>query len=396
MTSEKIRTAADRLKKIQALGLTNPFDVVVDDLLSPTEGIIRGRKTLLFGTHNYLGLSMSKQNIEGAISAVRKYGTGTTGSRIANGTFCLHAELEEKIEAFMRRRNAIVFSTGYQANLGSIAGLVGRGDQLFIDADSHASIYDGAKLSGAEVIRFRHNSPRDLAKRIERVSPTIGMRLIVIESVYSMTGNITPLRDFVNVKKQTGLSLLVDEAHSFGLMGSNGRGLAEMEGLEGDIDFITGTFSKSVGTVGGFCVSNHSDIEFLRYCSRPYMFTASLPPDVIGATIAGLQQISERPDLREKLMENARSLRCGLSRAGFRVGISDSPIISVDCGDEATGIRMWEALLEHGLYVNLSLPPATPNHNALLRCSVMAPHTDRQIECAITVFRKVGAEVGII
>jgi len=394
--SQKLNLTNNRLNYFKSNNFTNPFDIEVEELYSPTEGMIRGKKTLLLGTHNYLGLSMSKLNIDAAIEAVTKFGTGTTGSRVANGTFSLHANLEKNLKQFMVRNHAIIFSTGYQANLGTISGITGKDDQLFIDSDSHASIYDGATLSGAEVIRFRHNSPEDLLKRMERAPKPKGLRLIVIESVYSMTGNIAPLDKFIEVKKITNSSILVDEAHSFGIMGKTGRGLAEEINVEAEVDIITGTFSKSIGAVGGFCVSNNQNIEALRYCSRPYMFTASLPPDVIGATLAGLAQIQDRSDLRSALMHNARKLRSGLLLAGLNVGKADSPIVSIDCGDEINGLKMWHSLLDKGVYVNLSLPPATPSHHALLRCSVMAPHTSLQIDTAIKAFVDSAIEIGIL
>ncbi|MFT8635429.1 serine palmitoyltransferase, partial [Novacetimonas hansenii] len=308
------------LSAVTAGGGRNPFDVVIERPISSTVGLIEGRETLLFGTNNYLGLSQSPAAIEAAVEAARKYGVGTTGSRIANGTQGLHRQLEARLAAFFRRRHCMVFSTGYQANLGTISALAGKDDYLLLDADSHASIYDGSRLGHAQVIRFRHNDADDLRKRLRRLDGTPGAKLIVVEGIYSMMGDVVPMAEFAQVKRETGAWLLADEAHSVGVMGEHGRGVAEADGVEDDIDFVVGTFSKSLGTVGGYCVSNHDGLDLIRLCSRPYMFTASLPPEVIAATMAALDELENRPELRHQLMDNARRLHAGLNAAGLRTG----------------------------------------------------------------------------
>ncbi|MBR2124878.1 MAG: aminotransferase class I/II-fold pyridoxal phosphate-dependent enzyme [Acetobacter sp.] len=392
----KYESMASALDSVIAVGGRNPFAVTIEKILSSTVGIIEGRQTLLFGTNNYLGLSQSPCAIQAAQNAVSTYGIGTTGSRIANGTFSLHQQLEHHIANFFGRRGAIVFSTGYQANLGMISALAGKNDYLFLDADSHASIYDGSRLSTAQVIRFRHNDPDDLYKRLRRLDAPEHAKLIVVEGIYSMTGNIAPVREFVAVKKETGAALLVDEAHSFGVLGKHGRGVAEADGVEQDVDFIVGTFSKSLGTVGGYCVSDHPELDLLRLNSRPYMFTASLPPEIIAATIATLHEMQAHPELRTRLMDNAAQLRTGFIDLGLNTSKQVSPIIAVTLETTEQAIPMWNQLLNLGVYVNLSLPPATPDSRPLLRCSVMATHTAEQIDQAIGIFRQAAIKVGVI
>ncbi|MDF7674809.1 aminotransferase class I/II-fold pyridoxal phosphate-dependent enzyme [Acetobacteraceae bacterium ESL0709] len=383
-------------ENLSALSPRNPFAVVIERPLSASIGLIEGRETLLFGTNNYLGLSQSGKAEEAAIETVRSMGVGTTGSRIANGTLSLHQKLEKKLTEVFRRRHAMVFSTGYQANLGTISALVNKDDTLFLDADSHASIYDGAKLSGAQVIRFRHNDPADLDRRLTRAKDTPGAKLIVVEGIYSMTGNIAPLREFVDVKKRHNVPILVDEAHSYGVVGKDGRGVAELQNCEKDIDFIVGTFSKALGTVGGYCVTDYDEIDLIRLCSRPYMFTASLPPEVIAATLANFEEIQSRPHLRDQLQQNARRLHAGFKSLGLPTSQFVSPVIAVTLEDVPTGITFWNKLLEAGVYVNLSLPPATPDDRPLLRCSVMASHSFGQIDQAIEAFGEVGRTLGVI
>ncbi|QHI95587.1 aminotransferase class I/II-fold pyridoxal phosphate-dependent enzyme [Aristophania vespae] len=388
-----LKAAYDSLNKLSP---RNPFGVVIDRPLSASVGLIEGRETLLFGTNNYLGLSQSTKAQEAAIETVRTMGVGTTGSRIANGTFSLHQKLEQKLAEVFQRRHAMVFSTGYQANLGTISALVNKDDTLFLDADSHASIYDGAKLSGAQIIRFRHNDPADLDRRLTRAKDTPGAKLVIVEGIYSMTGNVAPLNEFVEIKKRHNVALMVDEAHSFGVLGENGRGVAEMQNCEKDIDFIVGTFSKSLGTVGGYCVTDYDEVDLMRLCSRPYMFTASLPPEIMAATLSALDEIRTRPHLRQQLQLNAARLHSGFKELGLPTGESVSPVVAVTLEDVPTAITFWNMLLEAGVYVNLSLPPATPDNRPLLRCSVMAAHSYGQIEQALEAFGDIARKLNVI
>jgi 8-amino-7-oxononanoate synthase len=378
-----------------ALGV-DPLHVRFDSVISPTEGMLNGQRTILLGTNNYLGLTFDPGCIERAVEATQRQGTGTTGSRVANGTYDGHTRLEGALADFYGRKHAMVFSTGYQANLGVLSTLVGRGDHLMLDADSHASIYDGSRLGMAEVIRFRHNNPDDLYKRLRRLEGLPGDRLIVVEGVYSMLGDTAPLKEFAAVKRETGAYLLVDEAHSLGVLGETGRGLAEAAGVEADVDFIVGTFSKSLGSVGGFCVSDSADFDLLRIVCRPYMFTASLPPGVVASTLEALKKLRAEPALRLNLMRNATRLYDGLRAMGFRTGPEANPIVAVTMPDQNTAGVFWKMLLDSGLYINLAVPPATPSNASLLRASISAAHSIQQIDLALDIFADVGRKLGFL
>jgi 8-amino-7-oxononanoate synthase len=358
----------------------SPFGTVVEKVISATEGVIDGRRTILAGTNNYLGLTFDPVCIEAACAALREEGTGTTGSRMANGTFAAHAALERELAAFFRRREAIVFSTGYLANLGMLSALTGRDDVILIDADCHASIYDGCRLGTAEIIRFRHNNVEDLDTRLKRLGERSTRALIVVEGIYSMLGDRAPLVSIADLKHQYGAYLLVDEAHSFGVLGAHGRGLAEEAGVEEAVDFVVGTFSKSLGTIGGFSASDLPELDSLRYASRPYLFTASPSPSVVASARAALALLQARPELRKRLWENAHHLYGRLSALGFSLGPEPSPIVAVMMKSPEDGLVFWRSLLAQGVYVNLVVPPAAPNGGSLLRCSVGAAHTPDQIE----------------
>src|SRR5262245_17178331 len=269
----------------------DPFGVQMDRMLSATEALIGNRPTILVGTNNYLGLTFDPACIEAAHKALDAYGTGTTGSRIANGSYAPHHELETELADFYGRQNCMVFTTGYQANLGIISTLAGPQDYLLIDADSHASIYDACRMGTATVVRFKHNDAEDLDKRLRRLADEPGNKVVVTEGIYSMLGDQAPLKEMAEVKRKHGAWMVLDEAHSMGVLGPTGRGLAEEQGVEADMDFIVGTFSKSLGAVGGFCVSDHPQFDLLRIVCRPYMFTASLPPSVIASATEALRQL---------------------------------------------------------------------------------------------------------
>ncbi|MDE2148314.1 MAG: pyridoxal phosphate-dependent aminotransferase family protein [Gammaproteobacteria bacterium] len=392
---DKFASVKPQLKALAATG-RNPFAVTFDEILSATEGVLDGRPTILLGTNNYLGLTFDAECIEASRQAALHHGTGTTGSRVANGNYADHRSLEADLAAFFGRRHAMVFSTGYQANLGMLSTLVGRGDHLILDADSHASIYDGARLGQAEVIRFRHNSPEDLRKRLRRLEGRRGGKLVVVEGIYSMRGDVAPLQEIAAVARQYGADLMIDEAHSMGVLGERGRGLAEAVGVEDQVDFVVGTFSKSLGSVGGFCVSNVDDFDLLRLVCRPYMFTASLPPAVIASTRCALSRLAVDTGLRARVGANAKRLYDGLSRLGFDVGPNVSPVVAVALESREVAVSFWNALLDSGIYVNLALPPATPSNHPLLRASVSAAHSAEQIDRAIEAFARIGGELGLV
>lgn len=393
---------AARLAALQASrrhlvsGGANPFAVAMERMLSATEAVIQGRRTILVGTNNYLGLSFAPACIAAAQEAAGESGVGTTGSRAANGTYALHRQLERRLADLFGREEAIVFSTGYLANLGVLSGVAGPDDTILLDADSHACIYDGARLSGATLVRFRHNDCADLEKRIGRLpADRAGNLFIVVESVYSMLGDRAPIAELVAAKRRHGAVLIVDEAHSFGVFGRQGRGLCDELGQAEEVDFIVGTFSKSVGTVGGFCIANRPGLDLLRYTSRPYVFSASLPPPVVAAALAALELIDRGDELRRRLWRNVRSLQQGLQRAGLEVVAAENPIVAVRLPSEAALVAFWNGLLERGVYVNLALPPGTPKGVYLLRCSVSAEHTEAQLAQVTAAFAALRTELGL-
>ncbi len=333
---DKHKTIAERHARMMTMGV-NAVGLTNDKILSPTRAMINGRETILAGTNNYMGITFDPDCIKAGQQAMAEFGTGTTGSRIANGSYALHKELEAELAKFLKRKHCIVFTTGYQANLGMMSGLAGPKDTIFLDADSHSSIYDGCTLSGAKLVRFRHNDATDLDKRLTRSEGEEGGRLVVVEGIYSMLGDRAPLADFVEVKKKHGFQLLADEAHSFGVLGPHGRGLADEAGLEDDIDFIVGTFSKSVGAIGGFGAGNHPLFETLRYAMRPYMFTASSSPASIATSLAAIKKLAAEPERRDRLRANSARLFAGFKGLGLDMGCDTvSPVIAVKCADEVS------------------------------------------------------------
>lgn len=379
-------------------GELNPFTVTMDSVISPTEAIINGRKTILAGTNNYMGMTYNSECLQAAKDALEKFGTGTTGSRVLNGTYNGHRKLEETLKDFYETDHAIVFSTGYQANLGVIATIAGPKDYVVIDADSHASIYDGCSMGNATIVRFAHNDPADLEKRLGRIrrkDPEAGI-LVVIEGVYSMLGDLAPIKELAEASKKHDAYVLVDEAHSIGVFGKTGRGVAQEQGVEHLVDFTVGTFSKSVGTVGGYCVSNHPKFEALRLVCRPYVFTASLPPSVVASATKALELIKDS-NLRVKLLENSMRLNKGLSNAGFNVGTTgESPIAAIIINEQEVAIAYWQHMMQEGVYVNLAVPPATPNGLNLMRCSLSAAHSFDQIDYMLEKFITVGKKLGVL
>jgi 8-amino-7-oxononanoate synthase len=378
-------------------GVTDPFAIVMEEVRSPTEAVIAGRETILLGTYNYMGMTFDPDVLAAGKAALDTFGSGTNGSRMLNGTFRDHMEVEQALRDFYGVSGAIVFSTGYMANLGMISTLAGKGEYVILDADSHASIYDGCKQGYAEVVRFRHNSVEDLDRRLGRLPADAG-KLVVLEGVYSMLGDVAPLAEMVAVAKRHGAMVLSDEAHSMGFYGPNGRGVYEAQGLEGEVDFVVGTFSKSVGTVGGFCISNHSKFEAIRLACRPYIFTASLPPSVVATAAASIRKLMTATAKREQLWANARQLHGGLKALGFRLGTQspDSAIVAVILDDQEQAVAMWQALLDSGVYVNMARPPATPAGTFLLRCSLCAEHSPAQLTRVIGLFEAAGRAVGAI
>lgn len=364
----------------------DPTGLVFDSINSATEGVVAGRRTILAGTNNYLGLTFDAACVEAGIMALKAGGTGTTGSRMANGSYALHGALEAELADFFQCPHAMVFSTGYAANLGVLTALLGKDDVVLLDTDAHASLFDGCRMSGADIYRFKHNDVQSLERRLQRLEGRSGRCLIVVEGMYSVLGDCAPLAEIVALKERFGTYLLVDEAHSLGVFGERGCGVAEALDVLHQVDFVVGTFSKSLGAMGGFCASRHDVLGLFRYVSRPFMFTASPSPSVVATTSEALRQLRTRPELKETLWSNAKRLYHALQDLGFELGPEISPVIAVRCTDRVTALSDWNRLLKAGVYVNMMLPPATPGGASFLRCSVSAAHTSAQIDTIIAKF----------
>jgi 8-amino-7-oxononanoate synthase len=389
---EKLDAAATARKALLPNGV-GAFGIPIEEVYSATEARIGNRKVLLLGTNNYLGLTFAPECLEAAHEAIDEEGTGTTGSRMANGSYFGHRALEKEFAEFYKCSAGMVFTTGYQANLGTISGLVGRGDTVMIDGDSHASIYDGCILSGADIIRFKHNDMEDLEKRLGRLGDRTETTLIIAEGIYSMLGDQAPLAEIVALKNKYKCTLLLDEAHSLGVLGETGQGLVEKTGLLKEVDFITGTFSKSLCSIGGYCVSNHPQLEQLRYVSHPYIFTASPSPATIASTRAALKLLRNGTELREQLWKNSLQLYKKLEEAGYTLGPEPGPVIAAIVANPQQALALWQGLLDHDIYVNLILPPAAPEGKSLVRCSVNAAHTLEQMDYVASVFAKLKQEI---
>src|SRR5207248_2203640 len=391
----KLRAIESRLAMFEDAAAT-PGLTVIEGVLGPCEVIVQGRPTLMFGSNNYLGLTKHPDVVDAARRALDDYGTGTTGSRTANGTFALHEALERDFAEWFGKRHAIIFSTGYQANLSLIGGLCGAGDVILIDSDSHASIYDATRQTPSQVIGFRHNSADSLRRKLERLPKGERNRLVVVEGLYSIRGDVAPLREIADVCRAHGAYLLVDEAHSLGSYGPTGLGCAEAQGVLDRVDFVVSTFSKSLAGIGGVCVSDHAELRALHFLARAYVFTASGSPSNIAGVRAAVRVVRAHPELRDRLWANIRTLRRGLTEIGYVIGESESPIVPILTGDEQRTVALWQQLVTEGLYVNVILPPGCPQDGCVLRASCSAAHTTEQVSRALEIFARVGAETGIV
>jgi len=391
---DKLRAVEQRRDAFAARSAL-PGHTVIERVLGPCEVVIQGRPTLMFGSNNYLGLTLHPEVVAAAGRAAADYGSGTTGSRTANGTLGIHEELERQFADWFGKRHAIIFSTGYQANLSLIGGLCGPGDVILIDSDSHASIYDATRQTASQVIAFRHNSPDSLRRKLERLGPSDRNRLVVVEGLYSIRGDVAPLREIVAVSKAHGAYLLVDEAHSLGTYGPSGLGCAEDQGVLDQVDFVVGTFSKSLAGIGGVCVSDHRELRALHFLARAYVFTASGSPSNIASVGAAVRVIRRQPEMRDRLWANIRQLREGLKAIGYAIGESESPIVPILTGDEDRTVALWNRLLTAGLYINVIVPPGCPTDDCVLRASCSAAHTPEQVSRALDILARVGSDVAV-
>ncbi|MCZ6759860.1 MAG: pyridoxal phosphate-dependent aminotransferase family protein [Gemmatimonadetes bacterium] len=355
---------------------------------------IEGRDIIMMGSNNYLGLTHHPKVLEAARDALERYGSGCTGSRFLNGTLDLHGILEQRLAAFIGKESALVFSTGYQANLGLISALVGRNDVVLIDKLDHASIVDGAKMSYGVTERFRHGDMAQLESLLQKHSGK-GL-LIVVDGVYSMEGNIADLPALVDLAHRYGAALAVDDAHAIGVLGPNGEGTAAHFGLADEVDVIAGTFSKSLGSIGGYVAGTEEVIDYLKHLSRPLMFSAALPPANTAGVLAALEVMVSEPERRENLWKNTHKLQDGLKSLGYEIGASETPIVPVVIGELWDTFRFWRKVFDAGIFTNPVVPPAVPPKECRLRTSLMASHSDSQIDFALDTFAKLGKEVGII
>ncbi|MFZ5916107.1 MAG: aminotransferase class I/II-fold pyridoxal phosphate-dependent enzyme [Chloroflexota bacterium] len=380
-------------KEIMATGYY-PFFIPLSDT-EGTEVIIDGRKLIMIGSNNYLGLTTHPKVREAAIEALRKYGTSCTGSRFLNGTLHLHKQLEEELADFVGKKAALVFGTGYQANLGAISSLVGKSDYVITDKEDHASIVDGCLLSRGKMLRFRHNDMADLERVLRQCEPGRG-KLVVVDGVFSMGGDIAPLPEIVPLCKKHGARLMVDDAHAVGVLGANGRGTADHFGMTDGVDLIMGTFSKSFASLGGFIAGDEEPIHYIQHHARSLIFSASMPAANVATCLAALEVMRAEPDRPRKLMALAGRMRQGYQQLGYNTGDSQTPIIPIIIGDDMPTFRLWRALFDAGVYTNAVIPPGVPPNKSLLRTSYMATHTDAQMERVLELFEQVGKQIGVI
>ena len=371
-----------------------PYFVPIESEAGP-EVVINGETKVMLGSNNYLGLTQHPKVKEAARAAVERYGSGCTGSRLMNGTLDLHVELERRLAEWMKCEAALVFTTGFQTNLGTISALVGRHDTVVIDRSDHASIVDGCRLAMGESLRFKHNDLDDLERVLQKIESGRGI-LIVVDGVYSMEGDLADLPGIVKLAKKYGARLLVDEAHSAGVFGDQGRGTADHFGVRDEIDLIMTTFSKSFASIGGFIAADADVIYFIKHNGRAFLFSASLPPASTAAALAALDIIETEPDRRERLWANARRMKKELAGLGFNTGDSKSPVIPIIVGEEIRLATFWRRLLDAGVYTNAAVTPAVEPDRALIRTSYMATHEDKHLDRALEIFAKVGKQCSLI
>ena len=360
-----------------------------------TEVVIDGHRKVMIGSNNYMGLTHHPRVLEAARQALETYGSGNTGSRFLNGNLDIHDLLEEELADFTGKESALVFSTGYQTNLGAISALVARGDTVYLDKLDHACLQDGARLSFGQTERFRHEDYDHLENLLKSTDPNRG-KLVVVDGVYSMEGDIVNLPDLVPLVKRYDAALLVDDAHSLGVLGPNGEGTAAHWGMTDDVDLITGTFSKSLASIGGFVAGDDLVIDFLRFHARTEIFSASMPPSAVATVRTALEIIRTEPDRRERLWKNTKRMMAELTAIGFDIGPTETPIIPVFIGPMDLTFLIWREVFDAGVFTNPVVPPAVPEGGCRLRTSFMATHTDEQLDFVLEVLEKAGKKYGVL
>lgn len=382
-----------KAREAQAAGFYPYFRAISDS--SADTVVIDGRELVMAGSNNYLGYTHDPRVLEAAEAAARRLGTGCTGSRLLNGTLELHEKLESELASFCQKEAALVFSTGFQTNLGTISALVSRHDLIFSDELDHASIIDGCRLSRAEVRRFDHNDAASLRARLEHAATEPG-KLVVVDGVFSMEGDLAPLPEIVGICREFGARLLVDEAHGVGVMGATGIGASEELGVVDEVDLLVGTFSKSFGSIGGYVAGDDAIVHFIKHHARSLIFSASMPPYAVATVRRCLELFREEPERRVAVRAKAEHVHRELKSMGFQTSRSTTPIVPVLMGDRARTFLFWNRLFEEGVFTNPVVPPAVPESSCLLRTSYMATHTDAHLDQVLSAFRKVGRELGMI
>ncbi|HSY84370.1 MAG TPA: pyridoxal phosphate-dependent aminotransferase family protein [Gemmatimonadaceae bacterium] len=383
-----------RLAEAKASGLY-PYFVPIESSTG-TEVVIDGKRRVMIGSNNYLGLTHDPRVIAAAQAAIEKYGSACTGSRFLNGNTDLHDRIEVKLAELTGKEAGLVFSTGFQTNLGVIATLVGRTDFVYIDKLDHASIVDGCFLSAGDTVRFRHGDLDDLEAKLARGNRNGGGKLIVVDGVFSMEGDIVDLPRLVELCAQYDARLVVDDAHSIGVLGETGAGTAEHFGLTPQVDLIVGTFSKSFASIGGFVTGEREVIEYLKHQARALIFSASMPPSACAAVLTCLDIMAAEPERRQRLWENADYMRAGLRSLGYDTGVSETPIVPVIIGNDHLTFHFWRALFDNGVFTNPVVAPAVPEKESRIRTSYSATHTRDQLDFVLDVFAKVGRAAGVI
>ena len=380
-------------REVMALGLYPYFHPLSSG--QDTGVVIDGKPMIMIGSNNYLGLTSHPEVKKAAIKAVEKYGSGCSGSRFLNGTLDLHVELEERLARFVKKEAALVFSTGFQTNLGAISTLVTKHDYVITDRSDHASIFDGCRLSFGDTVKYKHNDMEDLERVLSGLEHESG-KLIVVDGVFSMEGDVADLPQIVKLAKRFGARVMVDDAHGIGVMGPNGRGTAEHFGLEDQIDLIMGTFSKSFASLGGFIAGEEEVIHYVKHISRELIFSASMPPAAVAATLKALEIIQSEPERRARLWEITRRMHEEYKNLGFDIGVSETPVIPIIVGEDLQTFKFWKELFDQGVFANPIVSPAVPKGKALIRTSYTATHTDKQMDRVLEVFAGVGKKMNVL
>jgi 8-amino-7-oxononanoate synthase len=380
-------------REVQAAGYYPYFRAIEDS--HDTEVVVEGHRKIMVGSNNYLGLTHHPKVLAAAEAALRKYGSGCTGSRFLNGTLDLHEKLERDLADFLGKEDALIFSTGFQTNLGAIAGLVGRNEHIFSDRLNHACIIDGARLSYGETHKYHHNDMEDLERQLKKVPEAAG-KLIVTDGIFSMEGDIADLPTMTQLAQRYGAKVMVDDAHAFGVLGETGAGTAEHFGLTDEVDLIVSTFSKSLASIGGVVAGPEPVIHYLKHHARTLIFSASMPPSAIATVQAALDVLKQEPERIERLWHNTRRMQEGLQSLGYDIGQSETPVVPVVIGELDRMLVFWKELFDAGVFTNPVTPPAVPEDSCRLRISLMATHEDEHIDQVLDAFAKVGKALAVL